>query len=204
VRDEAVEVIEQEGFKAKIYQDEDPMSPKEWDQLGTLVTWHRRCCFDVDGQKEFGSSNDFKERAEAEGWLYLLVGMIDHSGISLYVGGGSHWSDSAGWDSGTVGVIYTTPEKIRENFLIAKDAEIPAETMAQAENVLRSEVETWDQYVTGDVYGIVVEGSDGEVLESVWGFYGHDDVKEEAMGMLKGVIEHEKQERKKIERMMAL
>lgn len=39
---DAVETIEQDGFVGRIFQDEDPTSPKDWDQLGTFVTWHRR------------------------------------------------------------------------------------------------------------------------------------------------------------------
>jgi hypothetical protein len=42
---------------------------------------------------------------------------------------------------------------------------------------LEQEVETYDQYLTGDVYGFVVYDEDGQEVDSCWGFFG-DDIKE--------------------------
>lgn len=50
----------------------------------------------------------------------------------------------------------------------------------RAEEMLEGEVETFDQYLTGDVYGFVLETNDGDHIESCWGFYG-DDFKENGM-----------------------
>jgi len=195
---EAVETIEREGFVGKLYQDEDPSSPKDWDQLGTLVTWHREYCFDEDGKKVFGSPQDFLERAGAEGWIYLPVGMIDHSGISLYVGSGAHVMDYGGWDSGQIGFIYTTPKRIEE-MGTPRDG---------VEACLAGEVETWDQFVTGDIYGYVIEGpSDGDSdshRDSCWGFYGFEEAKREMVEMLDAAIRFEKKEEAKIERIMRI
>jgi hypothetical protein len=38
--------------------------------------------------------------------------------------------------------------------------------------MLRAEVETLDQYITGTVYGYRVQDSEGEELASCGGFYG--------------------------------
>lgn len=192
MRQEPIETIEQEGFVARLYQDEEPESPKDWDQLGTLVTWSRDYYFDVDGQKRFGEPSDFLEMAAEKGWVYLPVGMIDHSGISLYVGSSSHPMDFGGWDSGQVGFIYATPESMR---LIGTPAE-------EVEKVLAAEVEQWDQYVTGDVYGYVIDGPDGEHRDSCWGFYGLDYAKQEMKEQLRYVIEYERKEAAKIDGMM--
>lgn len=83
---DAIDTVEKDGFTMRTYVDEDPTSPKEWDQLGTLVTWHRNYVFDKDGKKEFGEPTDFIKQAKREGWIYLPVAMYDHSGISLYEG----------------------------------------------------------------------------------------------------------------------
>lgn len=40
--------------------------------------------------------------------------------------------------------------------------------------------EEWNTYLSGDVYGFVVEDSEGEELHSCWGFYGLDYCIEEA------------------------
>lgn len=193
-----VEVIEKDGWKAGVYFDDDAQSPKEWDNVGTLATWHRRYCFDEDGRERFGSADDFMEWAKETGAMYILVGMYDHSGISLYSGGGPHAFDQQGWDSGTVGVMYTTPERWKELM-----GDTPYE-FPKVEEVLEQDLYVWDQFVTGDVYGVVVEGPKGEDGDGVWGFYGFDYAKLEALTMLTTAIEHEKQEAAKIQRVMAL
>ena len=38
----------------------------------------------------------------------------------------------------------------------------------------------YDQYLTGQVYGYVVEDQERNRLDSCWGFYGIEDVKAEA------------------------
>ena len=44
--------------------------------------------------------------------------------------------------------------------------------MERAEKCLRSEVETYDDYLTGQVYGYIIEDENGEQLDSCWGFLG--------------------------------
>lgn len=191
---EAIETIEKGGFTARLFYDEDPQSPKEWDQLGTLVTWHRRYRFDQDGQKDFNSPEDFLAIAKEEGWIYLPVAMYEHSGITLWVGKGPHAFDQQGWDSGQVGFIYATKESIEK-------IGTPADKVKE---VLSAEVETWDQFVRGDVYGFVIEDAEGNDLDSCWGFYGFDYAKGEMKAGLDAVIQWEAEEMAKIARMEAL
>ncbi|HUX02457.1 MAG TPA: hypothetical protein VMY35_15960, partial [Phycisphaerae bacterium] len=49
-----------------------------------------------------------------------------------------------------------------------------------AEACLRAEVSTYDDYLTGQVFGYVVEDEDGNDLDSCWGFYGEDYCRETA------------------------
>jgi len=50
-----------------------------------------------------------------------------------------------------------------------------AEVLAnRAEEMLREEVEVYDQYVRGDVYGFILETPEGELMDSCYGFYGND------------------------------
>lgn len=196
---DALEVIEDQGFKAKLYHDEDPQSPKDWDQAGTLVTWHRSYTFDVDGQKEFGESEEFFKQAKKGRWVYLLVGMIDHSGIRLYPGGGHAVGDAAGWDSGTVGVIYTT----RERFLELCDSN-PRGWRKKAAETLKSELETWNEYVSGQVYGYTITGPDGEEGDSCWGIYGYDYAVQEMKDALRSTLEEEKKAEAMVKQSFAL
>ena len=50
---------------------------------------------------------------------------------------------------------------------------------------MEQEVKTYDQYLTGDVWGYIIEDDSGEVLDSCWGFFGHDYCEEEAKAQLK-------------------
>jgi len=170
---------EHEGVPVCIMQDDDPsgVNPRENTNVGTFLHWHRRYTLG-DGQIS-GTLDDAMERGGLrmlrryltlfEGATVVLpVGMLDHSGISLWVGGGTHWSDAAGWDSGTVGVIYDTPES-REETGVPLD---------KVEEALRSEIDEYDKYVRGEVYGFVV--GEGRVEESCFGIIGLDWAKKEA------------------------
>ena len=68
-------------------------------------------------------------------------------------------------------------------------------------NVLESEVKTYDQYLTGDVYGYeiyeVSECDKGcehkEFVDSCWGFYGEDECMTEAKGVVEYRLENKKE-----------
>lgn len=175
-----VETYIRAGVPVRIMWDEDGGSyanPREHCNVGTFVHWHRNYQL---GDRELDSQ---EHEAMRRGGLNLLVrylklcrgatvvipvGMIDHSGISVYAGGGTHWSDSAGWDSGTVGVIYDTPESREETGVSDTDIE----------KILRTEIEEYDKFVSGEIYGYEV--GDHRLNESCWGFLGIETVREEA------------------------
>jgi hypothetical protein len=198
--DDTIEEVTHEdhgGWKAEIKYDTEPQSPKDWDQLGTLVTWHRRGHWDEDGRKVFGDPSDFLEQAKENNWRYIAVGAYEHGGITIFELGKGGPGTNCPWDSGQIGYIYTTPE--RSNEIMGKDA-----TEQQVREALQSEIKTWDQYMRGEVYGVVVKGPDGEERESCWGMYGFEYAKEEAARMLAAEIENDQEEETKISRMMAL
>lgn len=59
---------------------------------------------------------------------------------------------------------------------------------------LKGEVETYDQYLTGDVYGykvFKVENGEEEELDSCWGFYGQEDCMLEGVGIVEYYISQE-------------
>lgn len=109
--------------------------------------------------------------------LYLY----DHSGLSL-----STSPFSCPWDSGPVGYIYCSIDKARESQLLDESADWGTPVshpdyptlLAVTEHNLECEVKTLDAYLSGEVYGFVVEeeGEDGEFFEvdSCWSFYGSD------------------------------
>lgn len=96
--------------------------------------------------------------------LILPLYLYDHSGITMNTTG-----FSCPWDSGQVGWIYVTNEEIIKEY--------GSLDIEKARKFLVSEVETYDQYLTGDVYGyqLIEKDEDGDeldVIESCWGFYG--------------------------------
>lgn len=168
--DYEIETIEKNGCTIHIYQDESPESPREWDNLGTMVCFHRRYNLG-DENTEFDNSPEllieFLKQNKGK-IIYLPLYLYDHSGISMSTGRGYPFNDP--WDSGQVGYIYVTYEKIRKEY---RCKHVTKKLVNRVIEYLRGEVETYDQYLTGDVYGYDVTCNQcGESIDSCWGFYG--------------------------------
>ena len=175
-------------MKVEIIRDDDPMSPREWDNVGTLVCFHKRYKLGDEHRlstSQFGSWAEMREYLEKEeGAIVVLpLYLIDHSGISMSV---ADFGDP--WDSGQVGFIYTTASVVRAMYMRKR---ITKNLLARVIEGLKGEVATYDQYLTGDVWGYVITDDDGETVDSCFGFFGHDTVEEEANAALKA-IEQEK------------
>jgi hypothetical protein len=180
-----VEQFEHAGRAVMIHTEDYPSSPRDWDNLGTMVCWHRG--YDLGDVQWTDSGAEIEGRTidnpkvalrylrMMHGAEVLPLGLYDHSGISMYIGGGPHTFDSAGWDSGTVGFVYVTRAQI-----VAEYGDDSPESREQARAALVSEVETYDMYLTGDVYGYTVEDEAGNMLDSCWGFYGSEYAVSEA------------------------
>ena len=108
-----IEVEEYKGFKIEIHSDEDPMDPRDCDNFGTLVCWHPR--YTLGDKNEFATSDDFEEYRSITKLVCLPVFIIDHSGLAFNTGG-FRYCDPQEWDSGQVGWIYITYDKLREEF----------------------------------------------------------------------------------------
>lgn len=104
-------------------------------------------------------------------YIMLPLRLVDHSGISMSIGRGAHPQDPGGWDSGQVGWIYMTKKKAVEEW---GKKRCTKQVVELAEKCLSQEVETYNQYLTGDVYGFVIEDSDGDEVDSCWGHFGLD------------------------------
>ena len=153
-----------------IRQDDCPESPRDWDNLGAMLCFH--------GKYSLGDADHGYDSDDYSGWdemekairenedvaIILPLYLYDHSGITI-----STSPFSSGWDSGQIGFIYMTNKKAKEcwpvEFLIGEHIKI-------AREALIAEVETYDQYLRGDIYGFLVETPDGEHIDSCSGFYG--------------------------------
>jgi len=191
--------IQYKGYTIKIEQEDQPSNPRSDDydsQLGTLVTFHKR--YDLSDDKHLSDgtklkSEDFNsfdamiahvDKVEG-GIIYLPVYMYDHSGITINTTGFSH-CDSARWDWGQLGFIYISKKKARKEYgwKVLNKARIE-----KLKEYLRSEIETYDDYLTGAVYGYQIIQPDNTDGDSCWGFYGSDHEKSGLMEEAKGAID---------------
>jgi len=181
-------------YKIEVIQDESPSSPREDDNLGTMVCFHGR--YDL-GDKHNYKSGDYNGWDEMEKniiknenvGVILPLYLYDHSGITMNTTG-----FSCGWDSGQVGFIFISKEKMLKEY----GGKIVTQTLKdKVEGYLKSEVETYDQYLTGDVYGYRVsevktcsEGHEHEEeLDSCWGYYGQENCMLEGVGIVDYLLE---------------
>lgn len=257
---DVVAYAEANGFRLLIIQQEYAEDPRNWDNLGTMVCFHKR--YDLGDKHDYRSHRDFLEslvtevcefndeallklleekfgelyelKYDEEKWiicergyeieeydtqeeaeerlqeikeelfeqkLYYLdwldddelmfiieqnavilpLYLYDHSGLIIRT-----YPFSCPWDSGQVGWIYATHEKIKEEF-----GKINEETLKKTEEILRTEVKEYNHYINGDVYGYVLQRikvcpqCNQEVIEEIdscFGFYGDwDDLKENGL-----------------------
>lgn len=197
----------------KIEQDEFDNNPREWDNLGTMVCWHRNYKLGDEQPKMSGGAwmhmklveldmerrdkdgyyteawEDFvydlerdepAARAKAgkmlhDKWIVLPLYLYDHSGLSMSTSRGG-WPFTCPWDTSTVGFIYVTKDKVREEFGWKRITRKRHERIVE---YLRNEVSTYNQHLTGDVWYYIIEDDDGEYLESIGGLFGYDYAKEE-------------------------
>ena len=173
---EPIDTIEKNGYTGEIYPNQDAESPREWDNVGIMICFHKRYSL---GDKHDLKSNSFGGWEEVKEYLIkemkakiiLPLYLYEHSGITI-----STTPFSCRFDSGQVGFIYTTAEKIKEAYGVKH---ITKKVLEKATKCLQGEVETYDQYLTGEVYGYKVFDEYGEEYDSCWGFYGDKTVREE-------------------------
>jgi hypothetical protein len=172
------DILEKEEINDTVIEvlpDYDPINPREWDNIGHMICWHKKYALGdtkLDfNYKDYDSAedlfNDIKKVAEVVLPLYLY----DHSGISMSVGSFVGKAPHAEWDSGLVGYIYATKEDI--------DAAGIGRESTDPEDILRKEVEVYDRYLRGESYGFrayknVMCDHCGHVeqqdIDSCWGY----------------------------------
>lgn len=92
--------------------------------------------------------------------IILPIYAYEHGGITI-----SHGSFSCQWDSGQLGWHYVTKEALESEW--DGDEE-------EAKKCLEVELEIYDSYLQGNVWGFTIEDEEGDDIGSCWGFYGDD------------------------------
>ena len=213
-------------YRYELIRDDDPMNPRECDNLGTMACWHRRYVLGDEQPSESpeewirnmsGLDDDqldtAKERFynllakksppqtlsdEIALWdradslllekcqnlfdryyLSLPLYLYDHSGVTM-----SCAAFICPWDSGQVGIIYVSKERLRQEY---SSKLITPKIREKALAVLRAEVEEYDRFLTGDCWGYEIYEmdddpdmteagyeNDGYCVDSCWGFLGDE------------------------------
>jgi len=166
MEDYLVETEKYRGHKIKIYQDIDPPNPREWEEnLGKMVCFHRR--YDLGDKHDFSDARDLISFVESKDIVSLPLFLIDHSGLAMNTGGFRH-CDPQGWDWGQVGFIYADKDALRNEYGVKH---VTKKVREKALAVLQSEVEQYDKFLRGWIYGYLIEDADGEQLDSCWGYF---------------------------------
>ena len=167
-------------YTVEVKQDDSPCSPREDDNLGIMVCLHRTYNLGDAGHglkpSQFSAWSELRSHLiEHEKAIVILsLYIYDHSGITMSTEYKYPYNDR--WDAGQVGFIYTTREAILKNW---NRKGLSKQLLADAERVLRGEVELYDHYLTGDIYGYQVLDENGTVVSSCWGFYGQKECQAE-------------------------
>jgi hypothetical protein len=190
MKNNEVESFEHAGRTVTIYIDDDPINPrKDYDNLATFACWHRRMNLG-DEKIEGCSKEEIYESVSEEIFAILPLYLYQHSGLTI-----STEPFGCRFDSGQVGWAYVTKSSaeamgcVGDRFTQADGETVKVGTWDEAalQVSIRSEVETYDQYLRGEAYGYEVTGTDGDALDSCWGFIGDlDYVRSEA----KSAAEH--------------
>lgn len=99
-------------------------------------------------------------------YVVLPVYLLDHSGLAMST---TDFNDR--WDSGQVGIIFVSNEKIKEEYEVDF---IEPVLRLQVEERLKEEVAEYDAYLRGECYCFELY-EDGELVHSCGGFTGAFD-----------------------------
>lgn len=165
------------GKTVQVIYDMYPESPREWDNLGTMLTWTSR--YSSPDDNPFKTPMDFSAAISDDKYIILPVYKYEHGQVAYstvsFVGRAHH----AEWDSGQVGWIYVSKAKVRREYGWHRITQSRQEFI---KNLLKGEVEDYSCYANGAVYAYQIVDIFGDVLDFCGGFYDMDECLEEGKG----------------------
>jgi len=164
-------------YLLEVDYDSEPMNPRtEWDNSTIMYCYHKNYLLgDVEESKKYkwwqdecSSWEEFGKllKRETKALCIMPLFLYDHSGITMSTG-----SFQDRWDSGQVGFAVLTSEllkkqgwttKMRRNWLKAN------KDKGGYEELIRSDVKTYDQYLRGEIFRTTLH----EIKKEVVGYEG--------------------------------
>lgn len=175
-----LKTIEKNNLKIKIVTDIDPMNPREFDNIGTIVS----CASGYNlGDKQL-DREEIEKIVKKKGTISIPVYAYQHGNIILKTS-----PFGCRFDSGQIGIIYAEKSKILKEY---GEKTLNEELIAKVIKNFQSEIETYSQFLNGEVYGFTVEKENicthcdtkkAEILESCYGFYSVEEAESEAISI---------------------
>lgn len=181
-----METINYKGFDILINQDEMAENPRTtWDNFGKMV------CFPPE--YNLGDAHKIKDihhliamlTENKDKYIFFPLRLYDHSGITISVNNNYPYTDK--WDSTFVGFIYVELDNTEISNWSKEWIEKYHKNKTKQEiisDILKSEVEIYDKYLTGDVYYYDIEG-----IDYCGGFFGTDFEKNGLLDYAKNAID---------------
>ncbi len=181
-------------FELNVERDEDPMNPRtDWDNITTMICIHNR--YNLGDKHNYKSSDfycsDLKEQIESDYKVLMIkpLYLYDHSGITI-----STSPFSCHWDSGRIGWVFI--DEKRWKLMMGEDMDRSEERLSE---IINSDVKTYDEYLTGEVYQYKVYeietcnlGCEHKTLvESCGGYFGEEECRSEGESVLQSYSERE-------------
>lgn len=171
-----------------IEYDDNPESPRTWDNICEFHHWHSRCKLGDVHHIDTESVEEMLAIANRQNDIVMALHCYEHGGITISLQSfyeklpQGHYE----FDSGQVGFVVIRRKKMLKEF---GGKTFTAKLKKRAREIAEAEVKTFDAYLQGNIYGYIID-DDGD---SCWGFYSIEDAMEEAKSTIDYIV---KQERK--------
>lgn len=182
------------NYKVVVDYDECDESPREWDELATIYSNHRRYNPDNHNIEEILDENG---NVNLDGKVGLMIWAFEHSNIAFKlseIGEPNPFGDGmyARFDSGQFGIIAMPIEDAKVEW--GEDWDV------MAKEYMKGCIKDYEAFVNGRVYYFDVFDNCGNVVDSCGGFY---DI-EEAFGEAVSIADmYNKQDKEQIEKYLA-
>lgn len=136
------------------------------------------------------------QKSIKKNYIILSLYLYEHSGITMRT---TPFSDP--WDSGQVGYIYASIEKIKKEYdwkLLSK------KRRQKIIDLLEAEVKEYDAYLCEEIYCYDISNDEEDHIHSCCGFYGdsYDYMIEDAKGQIDYYVEKKEEKEKELNRFM--